>query len=117
MYDERMLHFISKLTVIHLDPEASDPIKIAELPDDERSEGEERPNWYPDTAGHGSWHGLYKDVGIFTEHEWNLLMCKCLASMGRHHYKVYKEVMVDINLHLRNSTCRWWIIDYRPVSR
>ena len=87
MYDERMLHFISKLTVIHLDPEASDPVKITELPDDERSEGEERPDWYANTTSHGTWHGLYKDVGIFTKHEWNLLMCKCLASMGRHHTK------------------------------
>jgi proteasome activator subunit 4 len=90
MYDEQMFQFISKLTVLHLNPEASDPIKISELPDDERSEGEGRPDWYADTASHGTWQGLYKDVGIFTEHEWNLLMCKCLASMGKHHSKVYK---------------------------
>jgi hypothetical protein len=117
MFDERMFHFISKLAVIHLDPEASDPIKIAELPDDERSEGEERPNWYADTASHGTWHGLYKDVGIFTEHQWNLLMCKCLASMGKYHPKYIMEVKIDVDFHLRNPTRRWRIIDYRPNSR
>ena len=117
MYDERMFHFISKLTVIHLNPEASDPRKIAELPDDERSESEGRPDWYPDTASHGTWNGLYKDVGIFTEHEWNLLMCKCLASMGKYHPKYIRGVKIDADFHLRNPTCRWWIIDYRPNSR
>ena len=45
LYDERMLQFISRLTELHLDPEVSDPVKIAELPDDERSEGEGRPDW------------------------------------------------------------------------
>ncbi|KAF8168284.1 hypothetical protein B0H34DRAFT_792908 [Crassisporium funariophilum] len=82
MYDERMLHFISKLTEMHTNPEASDPKKIAKIPDDERSDDEGRPNWFPnDTANISVSHGLYKDVGIFTEHEWNFLMCKCLASM------------------------------------
>ena len=106
MFDERMFHFISKLAVIHLNPEASDPIKIAELPDDERSEDEGRPNWYADSAGRDTWHGVYKDVGIFTEHEWNLLMCKCLASMGKHHAKYIKEVKIDMDFYLRNPTRR-----------
>ncbi|CAA7258799.1 unnamed protein product [Cyclocybe aegerita] len=83
MYDERMLHFLSKLTEKHTNPEVSNPKRITEIPDDERSEGEGRPDWSDDhLAGpRGSWPGLYKDVGIFTEHEWNFLMCKCLASM------------------------------------
>ena len=117
MYDERMLHFISRLTQVHLNPEASDPMNIAELPDDERSEDEGRPNWYANTASHTAWHGLYKDVGIFTEHEWNLLMCKCLASMGKHRPKHIREVKIDVDFHLRNPTRRWWIIDYRSNSR
>jgi len=86
MYDDRMLHFLAKLTELHVAPQVSDPHKIAELPDDERSEDEGRPSWsqedlksFPEGA---VWPGLYKDVGIFTEHEWHLLMCKCLASMG-----------------------------------
>ncbi|KAF8971515.1 hypothetical protein BDZ97DRAFT_1913988 [Flammula alnicola] len=82
MYDERMLHFISKLTEMHVNPEVSSPKKISEIPDDERSEGEGRPNWHTNgSPAHGIWQGLFKDVGIFTEHEWNFLMCKCLASM------------------------------------
>jgi proteasome activator subunit 4 len=84
MFDERMLHFISKLAEMHVNPEVSDPKRISEIPDDERSEGEERPNWPTGTSPGPSWHGLFKDVGIFTEHEWNFLMCKCLASMGKH---------------------------------
>ncbi|KAG8998807.1 hypothetical protein FRB90_012229 [Tulasnella sp. 427] len=27
------------------------------------------------------WTGIFKDVGIFTQEEWDLIMCKCLASM------------------------------------
>ncbi|KAF9056646.1 hypothetical protein BJ165DRAFT_1522537 [Panaeolus papilionaceus] len=82
MYDERMLHFISKLTEMHTNPQVSDPKRISEIPDDERSEGEERPKWFQDNASDNvHWQGLYKDVGIFTEHEWSFLMCKCLASM------------------------------------
>lgn len=69
---------------MHVNPEVSDPKRISEIPDDEGSEGEERPHWSNDTSLGPSWHGLFKDVGIFTEHEWNFLMCKCLASMGKH---------------------------------
>ncbi|ESK98482.1 membrane protein [Moniliophthora roreri MCA 2997] len=81
MYDERMLHFLAKLAETHVSPEVSDPRKIAEIPDDEVSHGETRPQWSKDEARDDFWPGLYKDVGIFTEHEWSLLMCKCLASM------------------------------------
>ncbi|KAF8058272.1 hypothetical protein FPV67DRAFT_1786012 [Lyophyllum atratum] len=82
MYDERMLHFLSKLAEMHVNPAVSDPRKIAELPDDERVEGEDRPSWAKEEMqGEAQWTGLYKDVGIFSEHEWHLLMCKCLASM------------------------------------
>ncbi|KAF9270499.1 ARM repeat-containing protein [Marasmius fiardii PR-910] len=82
MYDERMLHFLAKLAEMHVSPHVSDPRKIAELPDDEISEGEKRPRWSQDDVNEDSlWPGLYKDVGIFTDQEWSLLMCKCLASM------------------------------------
>ncbi|KAF8226105.1 hypothetical protein L208DRAFT_1425249 [Tricholoma matsutake] len=84
-YDERMLDFLSKLTEIHVVPEVSDPRKMAEIPDDERSEDEGRPSWsgdsFSDLPDSATWPGIYKDVGIFTEHEWHLVMCKCLASM------------------------------------
>ncbi|KAF9472467.1 hypothetical protein BDN70DRAFT_886944 [Pholiota conissans] len=82
MFDERMLHFISKLAEMHVNPDVSNPKRVSEIPDDERSEGEERPNWSDNTSpGISVWSGLFKDVGIFTDHEWNFLMCKCLASM------------------------------------
>lgn len=84
MFDERMLHFISKLTEMHINPEVSNPQRIADIPDDEKSEGEGRPNWFQNVTADDRWQGLYKDVGIFAQHEWNLLMCKCLASMGKH---------------------------------
>jgi proteasome activator subunit 4 len=90
MYDDRMLDFISKLTEMHVAPEASDPRRIAEIPDDERSEDEGRPNWSGDVRkdlpDNVAWPGIYKDVGIFSEHEWHLVMCKCLASMGIVHH-------------------------------
>ena len=84
MYDERMLQFLSRLSEMHVDPTVSDPRKIEELPDDAKSEGEGRPEWWKeDLETNFRWGGLYKDVGIFTEREWSLLMCKCLASMGK----------------------------------
>lgn len=33
-------------------------------------------------AHSGPWKGIFKDVGIFSQAEWDLIMCKCLASMG-----------------------------------
>ncbi|KAF9036519.1 hypothetical protein BDZ89DRAFT_1100671 [Hymenopellis radicata] len=82
IYDDRTLSFLSKLAEMHVSPEVSNPLKITEIPDDERSAGETRPKWAPDDAREDFvWSGIYKDIGIFTEHEWGLIMCKCLASM------------------------------------
>lgn len=89
-YDERMLHLLSKVAEMHVVPEISDPHKIAQIPDDAISDGETRPNWSKDTGqvDDSYWPGLYKSVGIFTDHEWNLFMCKCLASMGEHKWQI-----------------------------
>ena len=85
MYDERMLHFLAKLAELHVDPDVSNPKYVSELPDDEVSLGEGRPTWLQDAlSSDGLWDGIFKDVGIFTEHQWQLLMCKCLASMGKY---------------------------------
>jgi proteasome activator subunit 4 len=89
-YDERMLQFLSRLTEIHVDPSVSDPRKVEALPDDERSEGEGRPCWSRDDLSESSiWPGIYREVGIFSEHQWSILMCKCLASMGTSHFVTY----------------------------
>ncbi|KAI5124439.1 hypothetical protein M0805_008323 [Coniferiporia weirii] len=81
-FDERMLHFLAQLAEKHVDPSVSDPENITDLPDDARSEDEGRPNWSTeDLKQDGPWQGIHKDVGIFTENEWNLIMVKCLASM------------------------------------
>jgi proteasome activator subunit 4 len=83
LYDERMLEFLAKLAEMHVDPEVSDPRKIAEIPDDERSDDEKREKWaHGDISEDSHWGGIYKDIGIFTEYEWHLMMCKCLQSMG-----------------------------------
>lgn len=85
MYDERMLQFLARLAETHVDPTASDPRKIKDLPDDAVSGNEGRPQWpNEDLQFNGAyWGGLYKDVGIFTEYDWNFVMAKCLASMGQ----------------------------------
>ncbi|KAL5535214.1 BLM3_1 [Sanghuangporus sanghuang] len=81
-YDERMLNFLAQLAEMHVDPSVSDPARIETLPDDALSEDEGRPNWKKDDLSHnGSWNGIYKDVGMFSEEEWSLIMVKCLASM------------------------------------
>ena len=82
-YDDRMLSFLAQLAEMHVDPSVSDPARIESIPDDARSEDEGRPNWAKDDLKHSDpWHGIYKDVGIFTEDEWSFIMVKCLASMG-----------------------------------
>ncbi|EPQ60969.1 hypothetical protein GLOTRDRAFT_135553 [Gloeophyllum trabeum ATCC 11539] len=82
MYDDRMLQLLSRLAEMHVDPTVSDPARINEIPDDAKSEDEGRPDWpKTDCYPGGQWSGVYSDVGIFSDHEWNLIMCKCLASM------------------------------------
>lgn len=83
-FDERMLGFLAQLSVMHVDPSVSDPERITSLPDDARSQDEGRPSWDKSDlkSSSGHWTGIHKDVGIFTEDEWNLIMVKCLASMG-----------------------------------
>ncbi len=82
-YDGRMLEFLGELAEIHMDPTASDPQIIKDIPDDAKSEGEGRPNWAQDDLNHeGPWRGIFKDVGIYTDDEWQFIMCKCLAVMG-----------------------------------
>ncbi|KAI0359128.1 hypothetical protein OH77DRAFT_1473765 [Trametes cingulata] len=82
MFDDRMLQFLSRLAEMHVDPTVSDPQRIEEIPDDARSEGEGRPNWpKEDLETKWRWSGLFSDVGIFSESEWNFIMAKCMASM------------------------------------
>ena len=83
IFDERMLAFLSQLAEMHVDPSLSDPNSIKNLPDDARSSDESRPEWKLCNDRPAHWEGLYSDVGIFGQAEWNLLMCKCLASMGK----------------------------------
>lgn len=83
MFDERMLQFLSKLSEMHVAPNVSDPALVESIPDDEISPGEERPQWQ-DESKRDAWEGIYKDVGMFTEHEWGTIMCKCLSAMSEH---------------------------------
>lgn len=111
MYDERMLHFLARLAEMHVDPAVSDPRKIVELPDDERVEGEDRPDWHQEEVKNEfRWSGLYKDVGIFSEHEWHLFMCKCLASMGVYGYSNFYNSALTGGLQFnRDPACRCWL--------
>ncbi|PCH33392.1 ARM repeat-containing protein [Wolfiporia cocos MD-104 SS10] len=82
MFDDRMLQFFSRIAEMHVNPTVSDPRRIEEIPDDAREEDEGRPNWdKKDLDVRWRWPGLYSDVGIFSEHDWNFIMTKCLASM------------------------------------
>ncbi|EJD55475.1 hypothetical protein AURDEDRAFT_109790 [Auricularia subglabra TFB-10046 SS5] len=82
MYDERMLAFLSQLAEMHVDPTKSDPRLVDEIPDDAIGDGESRVRFdQSDLKSPYLWTGITKDVGIFTEEEWKLIMCKCLASM------------------------------------
>ena len=118
MFDERMLQFLAQLAEMHVDPTISDPKTIEQIPDDARSENEDRPNWAKkDLSSAGLWTGIFKDVGIFTDYDWHFLMCKCLASMGwclPESHSTYVSLNV---ITTRNSTCGLGVSHYRPVCR
>ena len=83
MFDDRMLEFLSQLAEMHVDPNVSDPERITSIPDDAKGLNEERVKWDRSDLHHnGLWMGIRKDVGIFTEDEWGMIMCKTLSSMG-----------------------------------
>jgi proteasome activator subunit 4 len=83
MYASRMINFLAKLAELHVDPTVSDPARIKDVPDDALRPCESRINWdKSDLASYGSWKGIFKDVGIFTDEQWNILMCYTLSSMG-----------------------------------
>ena len=108
MYDERMLQFLARLAEMHVDPTASDPRKIRDLPDDAISADESRPQWpNEDLQFSGSyWGGLHKDVGIFTEYDWSFIMTKCLASMGQ-----FKDIEVFVCLLSPPQRSNWQTLD------
>ncbi|KAH9921997.1 uncharacterized protein BXZ73DRAFT_91690 [Epithele typhae] len=82
MFDDRMLQFFARLAEMHVDSSVSNPQRIEDIPDDERSEGEGRPGWSrEDLETKWRWSGLYSDVGIFSDADWSLIMAKCMASM------------------------------------
>lgn len=69
---------------MHVDPTVSNPKRIHQIPDDVISNGEARPTWdQSDLETPGEWHGLWKDVGIFSDVQWDIIMAKCLTSMGQ----------------------------------
>ncbi|PVF98837.1 hypothetical protein CPB86DRAFT_757643 [Serendipita vermifera] len=77
-YDERMLHFLSRLAEMHVDPSISNPKRVDEIPADW---DDSPPVKWPRHDSSEDWKGLYKDVGMFSDDEWNFIMCKCLISM------------------------------------
>lgn len=118
-YDERMLNFLAQLAEMHVDPSVSDPKRIETLPDDAVSEDEGRPNWPKDDLNYnGSWNGIYKDVGIFSEDEWSLIMVKCLASMGSSGLPVFRfDVWIyESNFVCRNTVGGHWVVNDRTFG-
>ncbi|KZT61305.1 hypothetical protein CALCODRAFT_514830 [Calocera cornea HHB12733] len=82
VWDARTFQILSQLAELHVDPTVSDPKRVREIPDDVREEGAERVVWEKEPAPKGAWRGIYKDVGIFDDEQWNFMMIKCLATMS-----------------------------------
>lgn len=101
MYDSRMIPFLSKLCIMHVDPTVSDPAKLSEIPDDARGEKQDMP-WDKSSVHTPSpWPGLWSDIGIFTEDQWQMLMCKLLLTMGKYkfvHYFIPEKLIRYRNL-------------------
>jgi proteasome activator subunit 4 len=75
--------FLSQLAETHVDPTVSNPRRVEKIPDDSISDAEGRPTWdRSDLETPREWNGLWKDVGIFSDVQWDMIMAKCLTSMG-----------------------------------
>jgi proteasome activator subunit 4 len=99
IWDEQWLDLVERLAVKHLDPGQSDPAIVEELRQIAKNKGEwvEEKIRVEDMLGapkgddevmkdaetvEGEWKGIRKDVGIFTEQQFGLIMTKCLRAMG-----------------------------------
>ena len=120
-YDDRMLSFLAQLAEMHVDPGVSDPQRIENIPDDEVSEGEGRPNWpKEDLESRFKWSGLFSDVGMFSEADWSYIMAKCMASMGMLRYACnysYTDCPLPLLPLNRDPTRRFWLLDHRAQRR
>ena len=114
MFDDRMLQFLARLAEMHVDPTVSDPERIHDIPDDARSDGEERPNWSKDDLEtKWKWSGLFSDVGIFSEADWSFIMAKCMASMGKSIDACKSDAYLHVHhLGYRDSPRRRWLPNY-----
>ncbi|EJU01100.1 hypothetical protein DACRYDRAFT_22883 [Dacryopinax primogenitus] len=82
VWDARSFQMLSQVAELHVDPTVSDPKRVREIPDDAREGRKQRIVWEKDPVPKGAWKGLFKDVGIFDEEQWNFMMIKCLATMS-----------------------------------
>lgn len=94
IWDEQWLDLVERLSIKHLDPGQSDPAIVDELREIAKRKGE----WKAEEekvrvedmleqndgikVDGGEWKGIRKDVGIFTEQQFGVIMTKCLRSMG-----------------------------------
>lgn len=92
LYTSRMIAFLAKLAEMHVDPTVSDPARRQSIPDDAKREEETRLHWdNSDLKTFGPWKGIWKDVGIFTDEQWNKIMCTTLSSMGKKLLPTFNE--------------------------
>lgn len=96
VYDEQMLDLLAQLSVTHLNPKVSNPKRLETIPKTALnigSEGEDAfegdefdvdddPEEEDNAPEDGSWRGIRKEIGILTEKEFQMVMTKCLRSMG-----------------------------------
>ena len=74
MWTDQWLELMSRLAELHVDPAVSDPRRLDQLRAmADGAAGGETPA--PTTA----WSGIRKDVGIFTDVQWQMIMTKCVV--------------------------------------
>ena len=111
-FDEQWLDFISRIVTRHQNPVESDPDIVDELrqmakdrgewveekvqvedmlEDDARDGGDEKMR-----GGEDEWPGIRKDVGIFTDEQFGLIMTKCLRGMGQSSSRRRKNGAIEL---------------------
>nr|XP_019049698.1 proteasome activator subunit 4 [Kwoniella bestiolae CBS 10118]OCF28628.1 proteasome activator subunit 4 [Kwoniella bestiolae CBS 10118] len=91
LWDDQASDLMGQLAIAHIDPGKSDPSVIKRIPKDTHNTPEEQANnpsvrrsLLPpeENLADPNWGGVRKDVGIFSDQEFEFLMSKCLRSLN-----------------------------------
>lgn len=125
------MYSVSALTVLHLNPKISDPQRMAKIPhypltlptdakkqdeihpsqtfredamDVDKAETEQQAGGVEDNSA--KWEGIWSDIGILSEKQFQTIVTKCIATLGERVSQVTLSRSDWRNFHCRFSCGR-----------